>query len=163
MSTLIILLLTFFISLALNRYVLDKKFKSERLGRFAMSTMMVFTGVAHFFKTSEMVAMMPQGLPFKVELVYATGVLEILAAIGLVLERYAKITSIALIVFFILILPANVIGSLNRVELGGMENGPLYLLFRIPLQILFIWWTYYFGVRSYQKIPARRSESLSHF
>jgi uncharacterized membrane protein len=142
--------------------VLNNKFKSEKLGRFAMSTMLIFTGTAHFFKTPEMVAMMPEGLPFKVELVYATGVLEILAAIGLVFERFAKITSIALIIFFTLILPANVIGSLKRVELGGMENGPVYLLFRIPLQILFIWWTYYFGARSQQKIPERRSESLSH-
>jgi len=28
-----------------------------------------------------------------------------------------------------------------------MENGAMYLLFRIPLQIFFIFWVYYFGIR----------------
>jgi uncharacterized membrane protein len=44
------------------------------------------------------------------------------------------------------ILPANVIGAFQRVELGGMENGPDYLYFRVPLQFLFIGWVYYFGI-----------------
>ena len=44
------------------------------------------------------------------------------------------------------ILPANIIGSFKKVELGGMENGPGYLYFRVPLQLLFVGWTYYFGI-----------------
>ena len=118
------------------------------MGRTALAIMLLFTGSSHFYKSEEMVQMMPEFLPFKIQLVYFTGVLELLGAVGLLIKQTAKWTSIALILFFLCILPANIIGSLKKVELGGMENGPGYLYFRIPLQILFIWWTYYFGIRT---------------
>ena len=70
--------------------------------------------------------------------------------------RYSKWTSIALILFFLAILPANIIGSFKRVELGGMENGPVYLYFRIPLQLLFIGWAYYFGIHLSERQDEKR-------
>lgn len=39
-----------------------------------------------------------------------------------------------------------IIGSLKRILSGGMAKGANYLYFRIPLQIFFIVWTYYFGI-----------------
>jgi uncharacterized membrane protein len=59
---------------------------------------------------------------------------------------------VLLIVFFIAVLPANVVGSIKQVQMGGMEYGTAYLWFRIPLQIFFIWWTWYFALR----LPSRR-------
>jgi uncharacterized membrane protein len=162
MSTLIILLLSFIILLALNKYVMRTKFSISQLGRLAMAIMLVFTGAAHFIKTQEMVQMMPDFLPYKIWFVYATGLLEIAAATGLLLQRWTISASVALIIFFVVILPANIIGSIRRVELGGMENGPMYLIFRIPLQIFFIWWTYYFGIYLFKGISTNRSDSFSH-
>ena len=80
-----------------------------------------------------MLEMMPDFLPYKRETVYLTGVLELLAVIGLLINKTAKLTAVMLIIFFVSILPANIIGSLKQVNLGGMENGAMYLLFRIPL------------------------------
>jgi uncharacterized membrane protein len=113
--------------------------------------MLVVTGSAHFFKTTSMMAAMPSLLPYKREIVYGTGILELVAAVALFFSKTSRITSVVLIIFFIVILPANIVGSLKKVELGGMENGPYYLIFRIPLQLFFIWWAYYFGIRKYQK------------
>jgi uncharacterized membrane protein len=98
-------------------------------------------------KPDLMIEMMPDFLPYKRETVYLTGILELLAVIGLLIDKTAKLTAVLLIVLFISILPANIVGSLKQVNLGGMENGAMYLLFRIPLQILFIAWTYYFGIK----------------
>jgi uncharacterized membrane protein len=162
MSTLIILLLSFVMLLALNKYVMKTKYSTSQLGRFAMATMLGFTGAAHFIKTQEMVQMMPYFLPYKTWFVYATGLFEIAAAARLLFQRWAIVTSVALMMFFVLILPANIIGSLKRVELGGMENGPTYLFFRIPLQIFFICWTYYFGIYLFKGISTKRSDSFSH-
>lgn len=162
MSTLIILLLSFVLLLALNKYVLKAKYSTSQLGRLAMAIMLGFTGASHFTKTQEMVQMMPAFLPYKYEFVYATGLLEIAAAVGLLFQRWAMTASVALIVFFITILPANIIGSFKRVELGGMEYGPRYLFFRIPLQIFFICWTYYFGIYLLKGISIKRSDSFSH-
>ena len=94
-----------------------------------------------------MVAMLPDFVPFKQAVVYGTGIFEFAAAIGLLMNKYSRLTSILLIIFFICILPANILGSIERVKLGGMEYGPAYLFFRIPLQMFFIGWTYYFGIR----------------
>lgn len=151
MSTLIILFLSFLILLASNKYILKTKYSLSQLGRFAMAIMLGFTGAAHFIKTAEMVQMMPEFFPYKIWFVYATGLLEIGLAVGLLFKRWAMLASVALIVFFVLILPANIVGSLKRVELGGMENGPAYLFFRIPLQIFFVCWTYYFGIYLFKR------------
>jgi uncharacterized membrane protein len=145
MAPLIVLIVSFGGFWLVNKYMLNERFSASFIGRVAMALMLLMTGSAHFFKTDVMVQSMPDLIPYKVELVYFTGVIELLAAIGLLFDRTAKLTSILLIIFFICILPANIIGSLKRVELGGMENGPMYLLFRVPLQVFFIWWAYFFG------------------
>ena len=150
MATLIILILSFSFFWVVNKYALHDHFTNTFMGRTALAAMLVLTGSAHFFKRVEMVQMMPEFLPFKIQFVYFTGMFELLGAVGLLITQTARWTSIALILFFLCILPANIIGSLKKVELGGMENGPGYLYFRIPLQIFFIWWTYYFGIRKFR-------------
>jgi uncharacterized membrane protein len=146
MSTLIILIFSFCLTWLLNKYAFKSFLSVSSVGRFALAIMLLFTGSSHFFKTAEMVQMMPEFLPYKIQLVYFTGVLEMVLVVGLMFPRYSNWTSIALILFFLAILPANIIGSIKRVHLGGMENGPGYLYFRVPLQLLFMGWAYYFGI-----------------
>jgi len=52
-----------------------------------------------------------------------------------------------LIAFLILVFSANIYAALNRVDMGGHEMGPMYLLARPPLQLLLIGWAYWFAVR----------------
>lgn len=148
MAPLIIIIACFGITLVINKFLLNDRFSLSFIGRFSLAIMLLFTGIAHFAKTDLMIEMMPEIVPLKKETVYLTGILEILASVGLVVtQKFAKLSSIMLILFFLAILPANIIGSIEGVELGGMEKGVKYLYFRIPLQILFIIWTYYFGIK----------------
>ena len=112
-----------------------------------MALMLVATGTAHFTSTDLMVEMMPESLPAKRGNRLFYGICALLAVIGLLWNKTAKLTSVMLIIFFLAILPANIVGSIKEVRLGGMENGTAYLLFRIPLQIFFILWVYYFGIK----------------
>ena len=147
MAPLIFLLVTFGILYLVNRFALRGRRSTSFIGRASMAVMLIVTGISHFTNTAEMVAMMPDFMPLKRETVYLTGVIELLAVVGLLWDRTARLASILLIVFFVLVLPANIAGSLKSVQYGGMEYGPWYLLFRIPLQIFFIWWAWWFGVR----------------
>jgi len=147
MAPLIFLLATFAILYLINRFLLGARLSLSFIGRASMAVMLVVTGVSHFTNTQPMVEMMPDFVPAKRELVYFTGVCELLAVIGLIWDRTARLASILLVIFFVLVLPANIAGSLKSVQFGGMEFGPLYLLFRIPLQIFFIWWVWFFGIR----------------
>ncbi|MCA1623659.1 MAG: DoxX family protein [Acidobacteria bacterium] len=117
------------------------------IGRAALAVMLIVTGITHFTGTDLMVEMMPDFLPYKKDIVYLTGILELLAVVGLLINKTSKLTVVMLIIYFIAVLPANIIGSLKQVNLGGMESGAVYLWFRVPLQIFFIFWTYYFGIR----------------
>jgi uncharacterized membrane protein len=140
MAPLIFLLGSFTTLYLVNRFFLDRRLSLSFIGRFAMAVMLTVTGIVHFTSTDWMVAMVPDALPAKRELVYFTGVCELAAAVGLLWERFSKLTSVMLIIFFIAIRPTNIADAL--------KNEPLYLLFRVPEQIFFIWWVWYFGVRS---------------
>ena len=148
MAPLIFLLGTFAVLYLVDRFALGHRLTISFIGRASMAVMLVVTGISHFTNTQQMIDMMPEFMPAKREIVYFTGVCELLAVVGLLWSRTARLASIMLIIFFVLVLPANIAGSLKEVQFGGMEYGALYLLFRIPLQIFFVWWVWYFGVRA---------------
>ena len=147
MAPLIFLLGTFAILFLVNKFVLRGRLSLSFICSASMAVLLIVTGISHFTNTQQMVDMMPDAMPAKREMVYFTGVCELLAVVGLLWDKTSRLASIMLIIFFVLVLPANIAGSLKAVNFGGMEYGAMYLLFRVPLQIFFIWWVWFFGVR----------------
>lgn len=115
-----------------------------------MSLMLVFTAVAHFTFTKGMAMILPDFIPSKIETVNLTGIIEIVAAIGLFIPNFRVITAWLLIAFFMLILPANIYAAIKHIDFqkGTFDGSHLrYLWFRIPLQILFIVWAYLSAIK----------------
>ena len=110
--------------------------------RAAMSVMLLFTAVGHFAPMKrDLVKMIPSWIPAPLAMVYFTGVCEILGAGGILYAPTRHLAAIALIVFFVAILPANIHAALASVNLRGRPVTALWL--RIPVQIVFIalvWW-----------------------
>lgn len=80
--------------------------------------------------------------------VYATGALELAAAVGLLIPSLRMSTTWLLIAFFVLILPANILAAQRQLNYQtGTLDGPglHYLWFRVPLQLFFLGWTWFFG------------------
>jgi uncharacterized membrane protein len=149
MIPLFVLLGTFIISLIVTK-LLTKSFNYPLSGRIAMAVMLVFTAIGHFAFTKGMTMMLPDFIPFKTEIIYLTGIIEIIAAVGLLIPSLRVWTGWALIIFFILLLPGNIKASIDHINYQKASfdgNGPAYLWFRIPLQILFIVWTYLTAIR----------------
>ena len=115
MKPLIVLLSVFAISL-LSTKIFRGNYEFALSGRIAMSAMLVFTAVGHFVFTKGMTMMLPQFIPYKTEAVYLTGVIEIVAAIGLLIPNFNGLVAWLLIVFFILILPANIYAAIKNVD-----------------------------------------------
>ncbi len=118
-------------------------------GNLAMCMMLFLTATGHVLFTKGMAMMIPPFIPYKTGLVYITGVIEVLLGLGLLSQFLRPYAGYTLIVFFILILPANVYAAAERLDLEkGTFTGPglAYLWFRIPEQLFFILWVYYFGV-----------------
>lgn len=144
MKPLFVLLVTFAITVLTLKFI-QGEYNFALSARISLSAMLVFTAAAHFVYTKGMTMMMPNFIPFKKQLVYLTGFIEILAAFGLLIPHLKVFTAWALILFFLLILPANINGAIKHIDFqkGNFEGSGLsYLWFRIPLQVVFIVWTY---------------------
>ncbi|MFD8645510.1 hypothetical protein ACFV14_34975 [Streptomyces zaomyceticus] len=109
-----------------------------------LAVMLVFTATAHFLPSSvgpipgrhDLVAMVPPFVPFPGLAVYATGVLELLGAAGLVRQVTRRSAGIGLAALFVLMLPANIYAAVERIPFNGEAATPLW--FRIPEQMVFI-------------------------
>ena len=148
MKALFVLLASFGISFCLIK-ITGGYWNFISAGNIAMSIMLLFTAIGHFKFPKGMTMMMPDVVPFKKELVLLTGFIEIAAAIGLMFPAMRHVTSILLIIFFICILPANINAAIKKIdyEKGTYDGkGINYLWFRVPLQVFFILWTWYFGI-----------------
>lgn len=149
MKPLFVLLGTFAIAISAIKLVYQQ-YDFALSARIAMSVMLLFTAIAHFAFAKGMTMMIPDFIPFKSALVLFTGLVEIAAAIGLLIPGLRVLTGWLLIVFFILLLPANINAAIKHIDYqkGTFDgNGPNYLWFRVPLQILFIVWTYLSAIR----------------
>jgi uncharacterized membrane protein len=110
--------------------------------RFALATMFVFTAVSHFAPMrKDLIAMVPPGLPRPDLLVYATGVLELAGAGGLLFNATRFWAACGLILLMAAMLPANMSAARRGIEIRGRPATPLWL--RVPMQILFVIWTWY--------------------
>jgi uncharacterized membrane protein len=109
---------------------------------YALALMFVFTGLAHFNRLKhDLVRMVPAVFPRPMLLIYFTGVLEFMGAVGLLLPRFRSLAGICLIALLMVVFPANVNAALKGTTLAGKPATPLWL--RAPMQVLFIgllWW-----------------------
>ena len=140
---LLILISPYFI---VNTFTRDKS-KLRFAGVFGFSLVFIAAGIGHFVKTEEMMLMLPKWMPLIKTGVILTGLLEIILAIAILFNNYRKKLGIFIIILMLVFLLVNINAAYNRVPLGGHEWGLSYLLFRVPLQFVFVLWVYYFCVR----------------
>ncbi|AKH94951.1 DoxX family protein [Elizabethkingia anophelis] len=119
-------------------------------GNLGMAVFIIFTGFSHFKFQKGMALMIPDFIPYKMFWVYFTGVLEIAAGIGLMIPQLRETTAILLIVFYVVVFIANINSSKKRINIFKADyTGPgMKYLYkeRIPMQIILILWTWYFGI-----------------
>jgi len=111
--------------------------------RYALAVVFIFTATAHFNRMKhDLAEMIPSYFPRPLLIVYITGVLELLGAVGLVQPGFRRLAGICLIALLVGMFIANVNAAQRGVTLRGKPPTPLWL--RAPMQILFIallWWS----------------------
>jgi uncharacterized membrane protein len=111
--------------------------------RYGLAVMFLFTASAHFTRMKEeLVQMVPESLAYPRQLVFLTGICEVLGAIGLLLPSVQRLAGMGLILLLIAMFPANVNAARKQLTLRGRPATPLWL--RLPMQLLFIgllWWS----------------------
>jgi uncharacterized membrane protein len=113
--------------------------------RVGLAVMLLFTASAHFTAMRhDLARMVPPAVPNPMAFIYLTGLCEILGAIGLLIPATRVAAAVALTLFFLAVLPANIHAARAGVTLRGRPSTPLAL--RIPMQILFIALTLWAGI-----------------
>ncbi|KAA2223694.1 DoxX family protein [Chryseobacterium sediminis] len=149
MKLLVILFATFILAL-LGTFLVQGKPDFIFSGNLGMAVFIIFTGFSHFKFQKGMAMMIPEFIPARMFWVYCTGILEVAAGIGLMIPAVREITAILLIIFYVLVFIANINSSRKRINIFKADyTGPgmkyLYMQ-RIPMQIILIVWTWYFGI-----------------
>ena len=105
--------------------------------RGGLALMFLFTASAHWGKRrGDLVAMVPSAFPRPDLIVSATGVLEILGAVGLLIPAIAPVAAACLAMLLISLFPANIRAAREGLTIGGRPATALPL--RTLLQFVFI-------------------------
>ncbi|WPO84257.1 DoxX family protein [Chryseobacterium sp. JJR-5R] len=149
MKLLTILFATFILAL-LGTKIFQGDWNFLFSGNLGMAVFIIFTGLAHFKFQKGMAMMIPDFIPGKLFWVYFTGIIEIAAGIGLMIPSIRELTAFLLLIFYVLVFVANIRSSKKKVNIfkadyTGPGMGYLYKE-RIPIQIILIAWTWYFGI-----------------
>ena len=112
---------------------------------WALAAAMVAIGVLHFVRPKPFVRIVPKYLPAPLALVYISGFFEILGGIGLLIPETRVAAAWGLIALYVAVFPANVYMLTDNVSLDPRKPIPRWILWaRLPFQLVFIAWAYWF-------------------
>jgi uncharacterized membrane protein len=131
--------------------VTGRDFNVRGAAAIGLCILFIFTGIGHFIQTEPMAQMLPPWVPERTLLVYLTGVLEFAIAVGFLVPRFRRFAGWLAAIVLVLFFPANIYAAINHLPMGGHAWGPVYLLIRAPLQVIILFWVYWFTIRR----PAR--------
>jgi uncharacterized membrane protein len=151
MAPLFILVIAFLVLRVIGLLGVSRLSSWREAGLLAVAIMFLFTGVTHFTDMKhDYAAMLPGFAPMKVSIIYLTGALQILGAVGLLIPRTRRLAGICLALLLVAMFPGNVYAALNDIEFRGDAPTPLWL--RTPIQLFFI------GMVLWTSIGKRSSE-----
>jgi uncharacterized membrane protein len=127
--------------------VTQRDFNARGAAAIGLTVLFAFTGIGHFVETEAMAQMLPPWVPERVLLVYLTGILEFAIAGGFLVRKSRQFTGWVAAAVLVLFFPANVYAAINQIPMGGHASGPAYLLIRAPLQVIILFWVYWFTIR----------------
>ena len=115
--------------------------RSRRIALLALAAFFVAAGTSHFVMPDLYVGIMPPYLSAQIELVYLSGLFEILGGIAVLFPKIRTRTAWGLILLLVAIYPANIHMALHPDLFPEISAIALYA--RLPFQFLFVAWAYW--------------------
>ena len=110
--------------------------------KYILVAFMVGSGIYHFFNPDFYVNIMPEFLPFHSELVFLSGVTEIVAGVMLGTPRVSKWGAWFIIAHLVIFFTVHIDMIVHADRFPEVPLAGLYL--RIPIQFVLIAWAYWF-------------------
>lgn len=104
-----------------------------------LALFLMYAGVQHFLKPGFYEPFVPGFLPAKTVMVYASGIVELVLGILLLIPKYTKMAATGVILLMLVFLPIHVWDVFSETPAIGSHQAALI---RLPFQLLFIAWAY---------------------
>jgi len=114
----------------------------RNLSLFLMALFYIGAGTLHFVGPEFYLRIMPPWLPWHRELVFLSGVAEVLLGIFVLIPRTRKLAAWGIIALLIAVFPANIHMAINSDQFP--QFSPTMLWLRLPLQFLMMLWAWRF-------------------
>lgn len=115
--------------------------RSRRIALLLLTAFFVVAGVNHVANPDFYLRIMPPYLPAHRELVLLSGLFEVLGGLAVLLPAVRALAGWGLMLLLLAVFPANVHMALHPEQFPSVPAFALYV--RLPLQIVFIAWTYW--------------------
>jgi uncharacterized membrane protein len=119
--------------------------RSKKISTWLLTIFFVSVGVLHFTHTGAFLKAMPPYVPMPVEMVYLSGVFEILGGIGVQVPLVRKSAGYGLILLLAAVYPANIHMALHTEDFSSIP--PAVLWIRLLFQPLLMWWVWSCAIR----------------
>ena len=111
---------------------------SRERWRAALAAGVIVAGIAHFATPLPFVQHLPEIVPLREVIVYASGIVEIVLGIALMgPSRSRALVGVALAAYLVAVFPGNLYVAVAGVDVEGQPGG-IYPWIRLPFQLLFI-------------------------
>ena len=124
-----------------NFYSILENFKPLTI--YVMSIMYIFIGIRHFTDPQYFLDIVPPQLPFKLFLVYFTGLIEVVGGVAIFAPKTRKAGAYLLILLLVSVFPANIYLYVSETPQNLLGISKIDALIRMPFQaplILLAFW-----------------------
>jgi uncharacterized membrane protein len=112
----------------------------HKISRSLCAAAYIFAGYNHFANPSIYCKIMPAWIPAHLEMVYISGVFEILGGLGLLIPQTRMIAIWGLLALLVAVYPANINMAMHPDLFPKIPVWVLYL--RLPLQFVLMLWVW---------------------
>ncbi len=103
----------------------------------------VIVGIKHFIEPEYFLSIVPRYLPYHLELVYISGLFEILFGLLILFPKYRYYGAIGLILLLIAVFPANIYLAQSKEAQEAIGATQEIATWRLPIQGVLIWIAYF--------------------
>jgi len=105
-----------------------------------LSIFFTYAGIDHLVSPDFYVSIMPPWIPAHLELVYLSGVFEVMGGVGVLIPRFRALAGAGLVALLVAVYPANLYMAFNPELFPDIPVAALYV--RLALQLVAFYWAY---------------------
>jgi uncharacterized membrane protein len=111
--------------------------------RWVLAAFYSAAGVAHLWAPDQLLAITPSWVPLAPQVIFLTGLFELVASVALVTAPLRRWAGIAMAIYALCVWPANFKHAFEGIDLAYVTSSWLYHGPRLAFQPVILWWALY--------------------